>query len=243
MKLTFLGTGAADWSKPNADGEYRRFTSTLLDNCLLIDVTRTVLDRIGNTDAITDVFFTHSHSDHFDLEALKKLAPCRVWAHESLAHEIKGEKLAVSGLQVGKPVETAGFTVLPMPANHSTDKKYETALHYLIRRGEKLLLYATDGAWLLNGEHHLIGKQQLDAAVFDATIGDDCDGDWRIFEHNSVDMLRLMVKTMQKTGRLKPDAPAFMTHFARTLHPSQAELEARTEPPFVACYDGMETEI
>ena len=46
MKLTFLGTGAADWAGPDERGEYRRLTSTLLDGCLLIDVTATVLDEI-----------------------------------------------------------------------------------------------------------------------------------------------------------------------------------------------------
>ncbi len=75
MKLTFLGTGAADWNGPDARGEYRRLTSTLIDGSLLIDVTHTVDDMIENPAAITDVLFTHSHDDHFDLDALRALAP------------------------------------------------------------------------------------------------------------------------------------------------------------------------
>ena len=48
---------------------------------------------------------------------------------------------------------------------------------------------------------------------------------------------------MRKTGLLKEEAQIFLTHLARTLHPSQAELEARAEAPFIVCFDGMEAEI
>ena len=57
MKALFLGTGAADWSGPDENGEYRRLTSTLLDGTLLIDVTRSTLGTIKDPSAITDVFF------------------------------------------------------------------------------------------------------------------------------------------------------------------------------------------
>ncbi len=243
MKLKFLGTGAADWNGPDERGEYRRLTSTLLDGCLLIDVTKTVLDMIPDPAAVTDVFFTHSHGDHFDIDALRALAPCRVYAHESWAGEIEGEGLTVVPLSVGKPVEAAGFTMIPMPSNHSTAREYETTLHYLVEKDGKRLLYATDGAWLINGEHHIIGRKVLDSAVFDATIGDGCEGDYRIFEHNSIDMIRLMLKTLHRTGRLREGAPVYLTHLARTLHPDQATLERRTERPFIVCHDGMEAVI
>ena len=243
MKLTFLGTGAADWNGPDERGEYRRLTSTLLDGALLIDVTRTVLDEIADPAAITDVFFTHSHGDHFDPEALKTLAPCRVYAHESWAEAIEGDGLTVIPLRVGQPVEAAGFTVTPMPSNHSTQRANETTLHYLLEKDGKRLLYATDGAWLLNAEHHIIGDRTLDAVVFDATIGDGHEGDFRVFEHNSLDMIRIMLMTMLKTGRLKGGAPVFLTHLARTLNAPQDELERHIKRPFVVCRDGLTAEI
>ena len=242
MHIKFLGTGAADWNGPDEKGEYRRLTSTLIDGTTLIDVTPTVLDEIDPTQ-ISAVLFTHSHRDHFSPEALNILAPCRVYAHESWAGEIRGAGLTVIPIRVGESVTVNGLTVLPMPSNHSTNRPYETTLHYLIEDGSRRILYATDGAWLLNEEHRLIGDRQLDAAVFDATIGDICEGDWRIFEHNSLDMVRMMVKTMLKTGRLKADAPVFLTHFARTLHPAHAELSRQLQKPLVACFDGMEAEV
>ena len=243
MKLTFLGTGAADWNGPDARGEYRRLTSTLIDEGLLIDVTHTVDDMIQNPSAITDVLFTHSHSDHYDPDALRALAPVRVYAHESWAGEITGEGLTVIPLTIGVSVQVGDFTVTPMPSNHSTERDYETTLHYLIEKNGRTLLYATDGAWLLNKEHKIIGKKVLDAVVFDATIGDMAPGDYRIFEHNSIDMVRLMTDTMFKTGRLRKNAPVYLTHMARTLHAPQKQLEAELASPFIPCYDGMTAEV
>ena len=83
----------------------------------------------------------------------------------------------------------------------------------------------------------------LHAAVFDATIGDGFDGDYRIFEHNSIDMVRLMVATLKKQGRLAEHAPVFLTHMARTLHGTQAEIEAKLEEPLAAVYDGFCAEV
>lgn len=242
MKLYFPGTGAADWNGPDERGECRRFTSTLVDGCLLIDVNPDVLPDLPAT--VAAVAFTHSHRDHFSPDALRSLAPCTVYAHESWAGEIAGEGLTVAPLRVGEAVTTVtGHVLTPMPANHSTGKAYEQPVHYLVEKDDVRLLYATDGAWLLNQEHHIIGDRVLHAAVFDATIGDGFDGDWRIFEHNSIDMVRLMAATLRKQRRLTDGAPVFLTHMARTLHGSQKEIEARLEAPFVACYDGMTAEV
>lgn len=244
MKLHFLGTGAADWAGMNERGECRRFTSTLLDGCVLIDVNPDVLSDIPDKSAVTDVFFTHSHRDHFNMDALRALAPCRVYAHESWADAIEGEGLTVVPLKIGDAVTaTSGHVFTPMPANHSTERTNEQPLHYLVESDGRRLLYATDGAWLLNQEHHILGDRTLHAAVFDATIGDGFDGDWRVFEHNSIDMVRLMVATLRKQNRLADGAPVFLTHMARTLHGSQAEIEAKLDAPLIACFDGMIAEI
>lgn len=243
MQIRFLGTGAADWNGLDAKKGYRRFTSTLLDDELLLDVTETVLDQIPASAAIRDVFFTHSHRDHFQIHALQALAPCRVYAHKSWAHDIQGEGLTIVALEEGIPVQAGDFTVMPMPSNHSTERPEEVTLHFLIEKAGCRVFYATDGAWLRNEEKHMLDGKVLNAAIFDATIGDLVEGDFRIFEHNSVEMVRLMVKSMQKTGILGPNAPVFLTHLARTLHPNQKALEESLEKPLEACYDGRTVQI
>ncbi|MBQ2955021.1 MAG: hypothetical protein IJE08_01020 [Clostridia bacterium] len=116
-------------------------------------------------------------------------------------------------------------------------------MNYLIRRDGQTFLYATDGAWLPNRSLHLMKDMQLSGMAIDATIGDGHDGDYRIFEHNSIPMIRIMVDTMKKTGLLKPEAKVYLTHMARTLHGTQKEIEAGVDERFVVCFDGMEAEV
>ena len=255
MEIRFLGTGAADWwdndlehgagsGQPwHISPERRRLTSTLFDGTLLIDGHRSALETLFDPNCVTVIFYTHSHGDHYDPTALERLRPVAAWAHESWAAEIRAPGVTVKPLKLFKTETAAGFTLTPLPSNHSTSRGYETTLHYLIEREGKRVLYATDGAWLLNSEMRALQGVELDGAVFDATIGDAHPGDYRIFEHNSLDMVRLMCATMRKTGMLKPDAPVFLTHMARTLHPDQQALEKENPTPFVVCRDGLEVTL
>ena len=236
MEIRFLGTGAADWNGPDERGEYRRLTSTLFDGRLLIDLTRGAMDMLPEDAAIGALLYTHSHADHYDPAALDALKPEYVYAHESWAGAIAHPR--VTPLRLFEPVQAAGFTVTALPSNHATERPDEVTVHYLIEKGGKRLLYATDGAWLLKKEVQAV-KGALDAIVIDCTIGDGHEGDYRIFEHNSLPMIRMMARTWLDTGFLKRGAPIFLTHMARTLHPDQKTLAASIETPFVACYDGM----
>lgn len=243
MNLHFLGTGAADWTKKNGQGEFRCFSSTLIDEDLLIDVNGGALERIEDKSKIRTVLFTHSHSDHYNMDALRALAPCTVYAHESWAHIIDGEGLLVVPVKTGERFTLPdGTSVLPVPSNHSTARADETTVHYVIERGGKRLLYALDGAWLLKEAYALIRDMAFDAAVFDATIGEGYE-DYRIFEHNSVPMVRLMADMMRKQGQLKPDTPIYLSHLARTLHPDQQTLETQCGDGLIPCYDGMKAAI
>ena len=85
MHLRFLGTGAADWQQPEPSGEFRRNASMLVDGALLMDGNATILDMLPTPSGVEDMFFTHSHDDHFSAEAIRAIAPKRVYAHESWA--------------------------------------------------------------------------------------------------------------------------------------------------------------
>ena len=243
MKIRFLGTGAADWNGPDARGEYRRLTSTLIDDTLLIDFTKTAADMLPNPPSVRCILITHSHIDHFDPEAIASLAPAVLYAHESWAREISLPGIEVRPVAIGQWTQAEEYEIMALPSNHSTAKAHEQTVNYLIRKNGKTFLYATDGAWLPNRSLHLMKGMNLDGMAIDATIGDGHAGDYRIFEHNSIPMIRIMVETMTKTGLLKPEAPVFLTHMARTLHGTQKEVEAGVSAPFIVCFDGMETEI
>lgn len=70
----------------------------------------------------------------------------------------------------------------------------------------------------------------------------DYDNDFRIFVHFSVGMVHRVVEVLQKTRRYIPvaDQPVYLTHMARTLHGTQAGLDAALPYPLKAAYDGLE---
>lgn len=243
MKIRFLGTGAADWNGPDTRGEYRRLTSTLFDNTLLIDFTASAQDMLPKDACIRHILITHSHEDHFDPAAIAALSPAILYAHESWAGEISIPGIEARPVRIGEWTQAGEYEFMPLPSNHSTRRAHEQTVNYLLKKGDQLFLYATDGAWLPNRALHLMKGMNLSGMAIDATIGDGHAGDYRIFEHNSLPMIRIMTDTMKKTGLLKPEAKVYLTHMARTLHGTQKEVEADVSEPFVVCFDGMRAEI
>lgn len=248
MKLTFLGTGAADWIKPLKDGEFRRYTSTLINHDLLIDATFSIMDMLPPWAEIEHILITHSHRDHFELAAMEAISRARInqgktpislHIETGWASDITSPLLHVQPFSPFTPFTIGQYTVLPLPANHRTERANETPVHFLISQGDHRLLYATDGAWMLLPSVQALGNTPLSALIIDATIGDGHIGDYRIFEHNSLPMVRIMVDTLRHTWRLPEGAPVYLTHMARTLHPPHKELEASLAPPLVAAYDGL----
>lgn len=227
MKILFLGTGAADWplEKPVGATEFRRLSSVLIDDCLLIDPGPQVPESLrthGNVlSSIQYIVNTHSHGDHFSQTTLDLLREQGAEFVTFYPNEIK---------QVGP------YTITAVAGNHGT---CQDTLHYIIEDEQgKRLFYGLDGAWLLYEEMAAIQKNGVDLAVLDATIG-DIPGDYRIFEHNNLNMVLEMQKTLAPyVGRFA------ISHMARTLHTDHNTLAAAMAPHGVeVAYDGWETTI
>lgn len=242
MRFLFLGTGAADWKRPLDTGEYRRNTSTLVDGELLIDGNETISDSLSALQGVPAMLYTHSHSDHYSKAFQQCVRPARVYCEESWAEEAGAQPIVP-----GNAFSAAGFTVLPVTASHSTERKNERPLNYILEKDGKRVLYATDGAWLTNHAYHAIKSgAPLDGCVFDGTVGDAFPDDWRVFEHNTLPMVRAMRRALEGAGLLKAGAPVAVTHLARTLHPSQAALEAHeaaSPAPLIIARDGLTLEL
>lgn len=226
MKILFLGTGAADWplEKTAEYSEFRRNASALVDDVLLIDPGPGVLEAMKefgkDISAVKYVINTHKHKDHFNEETLAAFLEREALFFEFAAGDNK---------QIGP------YSISAFEANHSTAEK---PVHYIISDGESNLFYGMDGAWLMYDEVAAIKEKTIDFAVLDATIG-DVEGDYRIFEHNNLRMVTEMKAT------LAPYIKRFcISHMARTLHGSQAELVERMRVYCVeVAYDGLETEF
>ena len=260
MSVRFLGTGAADWTGPDNRGEQRRLSSILVDNNVLFDFT------VGNIEMIPAglkpevVFYTHSHNDHYHPESALKIGVRKVYLSQTwydiakTDFEKASKKLNVQmpeliPLYIGQAVHVDGLRVTPLPASHATSKLFEQTLIFLIENSEARVMYATDtagipavAARLAGIDAHDPNGKPLTGLIMEATMGMDHDNDYRIFAHSSVGMVHRAVEVLQKTKRYLPvnDQPVYLTHMARTLHGTQAELDAALPYPLKAAYDGLE---
>ena len=225
MKITFLGTGAADWNLQlhKEWNGFRRNSSVLIDDTLLIDPGPDVPDALmtfgKNADEIRYVLNTHRHRDHFDETTLSQLG-------NAVLYTMSADEV----ISLGK------YTVKALAANHKTCPSGCT--HFLISDGEKSLFYGLDGAWLTYEEVASIQENGVDLAVLDATVG-EVKGDYRIFEHNNLNMVREIKAT------LAPYIKRFViSHMARTLHTSHAELcECMARDGIEVACDGLELTV
>ncbi len=246
--LMFAGTGAADFSpllqteyRDKLDKNVRRCASLLVNRTLLIDCGPHTLHALtlAGTDpaAVSDVLLTHLHADHYDPASLNRLAALhpglRIWCHPEAAPDCPAATVIHTAPFSG--VSCGDVTVTALPANHTA-----CALHYLLQREGKRLFYGCDGAWMLSDSYSFLKKTALDLMILDATVG-DYEGDYRMAEHNSIPMIRLMCKSFATVGITRPDTQIYLSHMARTLydddHAARAERLGR-EGLFPA-YDGL----
>ena len=260
MSVRFLGTGAADWNGPDNRGEQRRLSSILVDNNVLFDFTAGNIEMIPAGLKPEVVFYTHSHNDHYHPESALKIGVRKVYLSQTWFDIAKADfekaskKLNVQmpeliPLYIGQVVHVDGLIVTPLPASHATSKLFEQTLIFLIEKSEARVMYATDtagipavAARLAGIDAHDPNGKPLTGLIMEATMGMDHDNDYRIFAHSSVGMVHRAVEVLQKTKRYLPvnDQPVYLTHMARTLHGTQAELDAALPYPLKAAYDGLE---
>lgn len=261
LRMRFLGTGAADWNGRDDRGELRRLSSVLLDNKILIDFTPTDEDMIPTGVKPEAIFYTHSHGDHYNPAAalrlgLKKVFLGGTWidrAREDFAKAAKETNLKVPEIVSLSPsdrVTICGMTLTALPANHATGDLKEQTLMYLIEKQAVRVLYATDtggipaiAARIVGIDPHAKGKP-ITGLVMEATMGMGTEGDedFRIFTHSSVGTVLRTTHMLLDKGRYIPaeGQPVYLTHLARTLHGTQAELDATLPKPLKAAYDGLE---
>ena len=250
--LMFLGTCARDFSpklkeecRDVFDFDARRSSSLLVGGRFLIDCGTHTLESLRiagvSREAITDLFVTHLHSDHFDRENIAALAegrsePLRVWVREGAEHGLP-DTVSVRFMTPFERYEIAkDVSLVGMPANHDAKA---TPQHLLLELGGKKLLYACDGAWMLNETYYFLRKAALSVAVLDCTTGDYL-GDFRMGEHNSIPMLRLMLPSMKTWGILNDESRVYLSHIAPSLHKPHAETaEITREFGAILAYDGM----
>lgn len=255
FEITFLGTCAHDFSpkldnkfKERFDLDARRASCVLLNGKILIDCGPhccNSLDIISkNYGEITDVIFTHFHSDHYNVENLMKIAggrkkPLRIWVRAD-AMLPKMPNIRVIKMKNGMRYALGDIFVTGLEANHGEGVNPQWIL---LERGKKKLLYALDGAWYLTDTYNFLKKSRLDAIVMDATVG-DYTGDYRMAEHNSIPMIRLMLPSLKTAEIIDDKTKIYLSHIAPSLHkPHKETAEIARSMGAILAYDGMKINI
>ena len=262
LRIRFLGTGAADWNGPDERGEHRRLSSILVDNRVLIEYTSSARDMIPPGINPETIFYTHSHGDHFNAQAALSLGIRQVYLSQTwydiavqefrrASQKTEVPMPEITPLIIGQKVTLSDLVFQALPANHATGYLFEQSLIYLIKKGQARILYATDtggipatAARLAGIDAHVPGEP-ISGLIMEATMGMDHEVDFREYTHSSVATVRRIAEVLTSTKRYSPREPqhVFLTHMARTLHGTQAELDAQLPPPLRAAYDGLEVEF
>lgn len=258
LQVRFLGTGAADWNGRDERGEHRRLSSILLDDKIFIDLTATNLEMIPAEAHPETIFYTHSHGDHYHPASALRAGVKRVYLSQTwydiakadfqrAATQAERPMPEIIPLYVGQKVYVGDVAITPLPASHATGYEFEQTLMYLVEKQGVRLIYATDtggipaiAARLAGIDAHDRSGKPITALIMEATMGIGHDDDFRSFTHTSVAGVERVVRVLEKTKRYAPaaDQPVYLTHMARTLHGTQAELERDLPKPLRAARDG-----
>lgn len=260
LKVRFLGTGAADWNGRDERGEHRRLSSILMDDRIFVDLTATNLEMIPAEAHPDTVFYTHSHGDHYHPATALRAGVRRVYLSQTwydiakadfqrAAKQTELPMPEIIPLYVGQRVQVGDIAITPLPASHATGYQFEQTLIYLVEKQGVRLIYATDtggipavAARLAGIDAHDRPGNPITALIMEATMGIGYDDDFRSFTHTSVAGVERVVRVLEKTKRYTPptDQPVYLTHMARTLHGTQAELDEQLPKPLRAARDGEE---
>ena len=249
IEVLFLGTCAADFSprlktdkKDCFDKDIRRSSSMLLNGHILVDCGPHTLDsmRIAGVplSAVTDIFLTHLHDDHFDPENVARVAAecggLRLWVREDA---VLTPPAGVTLMRM-RPMQEydagEGIRVTGYEANHT-----EFPQHLLFERNGKTIYYALDGAWILYETFLKIRRKYIDLVVMDCTMG-DYDGDLRVYAHNSIPMVRSLLRSFATVGITGEQSQIYMSHLAPSLHKSHEEtVQICAQFGAKVAYDGL----
>lgn len=260
LKVRFLGTGAADWKGKDARGEHRRLSSIVMDDKIFIDLTAENLEMIPSSSRPDTIFYTHSHGDHYHPASALRAGIKRVFLSQTwydiaktdfqrAAKELQLAMPEIIPVYVGQKVVLGEIEITPLPASHATGYMFEQTLMYLVEKQGVRLIYATDtggipavAARLAGIDAHDAAGKPITALIMEATMGIGYDDDFRSYTHTSVAGVERIVRILEKTKRYTPaqGQPVYLTHMARTLHGTQAELDRDLPHPLRAARDGEE---
>ncbi len=258
IELKFLGTGALGRArvKNKLSKDYRRFSTLLINNDLIIDPSEDVFEFAESfllhdiCDGVETVLITSSEPDKLSTTAIERLSAKRkryVCASKSVCGilgDIKGANiLPVDPFAI---IEAKNYRIIPLPANHATEIRGEITYSYLITCEEKNILYAPGASFINPVAWQFLREMKLDAVILDCAQG-NLPYSEKCISFNNL-LLASTVKDIMISSRVADDGTKFILtniQSGRKL-PTHEELEQAIENerlPFRVAYDGYFTHI
>ena len=266
MKLTFLGSGAAEGmpaifcncevcreSRRLGGKNFRTRSQSLINDDLLVDFpadTYTHFQRFGiEGDTIKYLIITHPHQDHFypnDLlmrtERLahgKRVPVLKILCSEA-ASKMFRENTPFVEISVIKEYETVtlgDYRITALPARHMNPGE---ALIYIIE-GEKTVFYAHDTGYLYEEVFDYIEKNKIkfDMITLDCTYCEVPTDDK--ISHMAFENVGRVVKRLTDIGAVTEETPKYINHFSHNGTPVHHILEKEAKE--IGCtpsFDGCE---
>lgn len=255
MKITFLGTGAADWKPEDwaKEGVFvRRLTCAQLNSDALIDCGPTFFDSVEKAGADISgakfVFSTHLHRDHFNLDTLARLSlqgEITFVCPESAAYAVQSlPEVKVLPLKLFEETKVGDYLVTAIPSSHVVAYHAESQpVHYIIKDQDKTLFWGCDGCWISCASWQYLRNCKFDIAVIDSTFGDYDDIEY-LFEHNNTKMVEALVKVLRAQGIIKEEGLVYANHIAKICNsPHEVLVERYGKSNIGVTYDGLTVSI
>ncbi len=270
MKLTYLGTGAAEGvpalfcdcetcrnALSRGGRNVRTRSQALIDDALLIDFPCDTFShcmaRGINLSGVRHCLITHVHEDHFCPQELVYLdngfthpAPAyglTLYGSEDvepLLPAIERKRLRFIRVAPFVPFSAGRYTVTALKAAHSTDHPYL----YVVSDGETTLLYAHDtGLFPEETRAYLTAHgTRFDLVSLDCTEG--AKGGLTYPTHMGLERNLLCREWMRREGLVDESTVMVLNHFSHNgLHAGYDDfVPIAAAHGFAVSYDGMEIE-
>jgi phosphoribosyl 1,2-cyclic phosphate phosphodiesterase len=237
--------------------DLRTRSTILIDDTIKVDLPPDTLAHVFRYPLIhfarlQHLLFTHSHDDHFAVRELQYLSPnfapdrtepLHVYGTDDIIRKIYREMepffepapLLFHSLTPFREVKVGHLGVTPILAHHKHD---EVCLNFILRDGDKRLLYASDTGWYAPATWEFLAGVPLDAAVVECGKGisdNPYDG------HLSLDQCVRFRETLVASGRFAAEAPFLLTHICHTGGLLHDEMCERCAPYGIdVAFDGLE---
>ncbi len=274
MRIQFLGTAAAEgWpavfcncntcnrARAARGKNLRSRSSIMIDDHYKIDLPPDTFHHMirENLDlsALSHLFITHSHADHFCVAELEymaepfaynlKNAPVQIYGNDAVIDKIKNQCANVIEqgrlpaelveLQTFAPVKADHLIFTPILASHMAD---EVCLNYVVQSSPAFLYTADSGAYCEHTMEYLSGLK-LDLLIAECTLGTQ---DYEPIGHQTFQGVLELRGRLTKCGALAKGARTILTHFSHNIGMLHEEFEAIARPEGIEiAYDGMVVDL